>query len=137
MTVSLFGHFWRLRTGRGLAIAWSARHALFVMSAKEPARHALYARLEDVLGPEHADTLMTHLPQHQSDQVATKSDIAMIRSDMADFKTEVRADIKEIRTDIKDLRDIVRDQQKFYVGTVVGSMTALTAIFSLVVGMLR
>jgi hypothetical protein len=107
------------------------------MSAKEPARHALYARLEDVLGPEHADTLMTHLPQHQSDQVATKSDIAMIRSDMADFKTEVRADIKEIRTDIKDLRDIVRDQQKFYVGTVVGSMTALTAIFSLVVGMLR
>lgn len=59
-----------------------------------------------------------------------KSDIAMIRSEMAEFKAEVRADIK-------DLRDIVRDQQKFLVGTVVGSMTALTAIFSLVVGMLR
>ncbi len=100
------------------------------MSAREPARHALYARLENVLGPEHADTLMTHLPQNQSDQVATKSDIAMIRSEMATFKAEVRADIK-------DLKDIIRDQQKFYVGTVVGSMTALTAIFSLVVGMLR
>jgi hypothetical protein len=61
----------------------------------------------------------------------------MLRSYVSDFKTEVRADIKEIRADIKDLRDIVRDQQKFYVGTVVGSMTALTAIFSLVVGMLR
>lgn len=73
----------------------------------------------NVLGPEHADTLMTHLPQHQADQVATKSDIAMLRAD------------------IKELKDIVRDQQKFYVGTVVGSMTALTAIFSLVVGMLR
>jgi hypothetical protein len=52
-------------------------------------------------GPEHADTLMTHLPQHQSDQVATKSDIgvlksdiAMLRSGMADFKAEVRAAIK-------------------------------------------
>jgi hypothetical protein len=83
-----------------------------------------------VLGSEHADTLMTHLPQRQSDQAATKSDIAMIRSEMADFKAEVRADIKE-------LSGVVRDQQKFYVGTVVGSMTALTAIFSLVVGMLR
>lgn len=103
---------------------------LMFMSAREPARHALYPRLENVLGPEHADTLMTHLPQHQSDQVATKSDIAMLRSEMVAFKTEVRADIAE-------LKDIVRDQQKFYVGTVVGSMTALTAIFSLVVGMLR
>ena len=100
------------------------------VSLKEPARHALYARLEDVLGPEHADTLMTHLPQHQSDQVATKSDIAMLKSDIVDCKAEVRADIKE-------LSGIVRDQQKFYVATVVGSMTALTAIFSLVVGLLR
>ncbi len=107
------------------------------MSVREPARHALYARLEDVLGPEHADTLMTHLPQHQSDQVATKSDIAMIRSELADFKAEVRVDIQEVRADIKELSGVVRDQQKFYVGTVVGSMTALTAIFSLVVGMLR
>jgi hypothetical protein len=45
--------------------------------------------------------------------------------------------LRPTRADIKDLRGIVRDQQKFYVGTVVGSMTALTAIFSLVVGMLR
>jgi len=80
---------------------------------------------------------MTHLPQHQSDQDATKtdvavlkSDIAVIRSEMADFKTEIRADIKK-------LKNIVRDQQKFFVGTVVGSMTALTAIFSLVVGLIR
>ena len=80
---------------------------------------------------------MTHLPQHQSDQAATntdvaalKSDIALFRSEMADFKTEIRADIKE-------LKDIIRAQQKFFVGTVVGSMTALTAIFSLVVGLIR
>ena len=99
---------------------------------------------EIVLGPEHAGTLMTHLPQHQSDQAATKSDvvalksdIALIRSDMADFKIEVRADVKEIRADIKELRDIIREQQKFYVGTVVGSMTALTAIFSFVVVMVH
>jgi len=33
--------------------------------------------------------------------------------------------------------DVVRDQQEFYVGTVAVSMTALTAIVSLGVGMLR
>jgi hypothetical protein len=31
---------------------------------------------------------------------------------------------------------VVRDQQKFYVATVVGSMTALTGIFSAVVGII-
>jgi hypothetical protein len=88
------------------------------MTYREPARHALYAELQHVLGPEHADTLMTYLPPHRSDEAATKDDIA-------------RLDARFDR-----LEDIVRDQQKFYVGTVVGSMTALTAIFSLVVGML-
>ena len=108
-----------------------------VMSAREPARHALYARLENVLGLEHADTLMTHLPQHQSDQVATKSDITMLKSDIAMFRSEMACFKTEVRVDIKELRGILREQQKFFVGTVVGSMTALTVIFSLVVGLLR
>jgi hypothetical protein len=42
-----------------------------------------------------------------------------------------------VRADIKELSGVVRDQQKFYVGTVIGSMTALTVIFSLVVGLLN
>jgi hypothetical protein len=89
------------------------------MSAREAARHALYSELERVIGPEHSDTLMTHLPLHQSDQVATKSDIS------------------DLKADIKELEDIVCEQQCFYVATVVGSMTALTAIFSVVFGILR
>jgi hypothetical protein len=89
------------------------------MASQEPARHGLYAELQHVLGPEHADTLMAYLPQHRSEEVATKDDIARL---------EARFD---------RLEDIVRDQQKFYVGTVVGSMTALTAIFSVVVGLIR
>lgn len=62
---------------------------------------------------------MTYLPRHSSDQVATKSDIA------------------ELKAEIKEIKQILREQQRFYVGTVVGSMTALTAIFSLVVGLIR
>lgn len=87
------------------------------MAESEPARHALYSRLQTVLGDEHADTLMTYLPRERSDEVATKSDIARL----------------EDRFD--RLEDIVHAQQRFYVATTVGSMTALTAIFSLVVAM--
>jgi hypothetical protein len=91
---------------------------LALMTSREPARHALYAELQHVLGHEHADTLMTYLPHHRSDEAATKDDITRLE---ACFDR---------------LEDIVRDQQKFYVGAIVGSMTALTAIFSVVVGML-
>ena len=45
-----------------------------------------------------------------------------------------RADIARLVARFDRLEDIVRDQQKFYVVTVVGSMTALTGIFALVVG---
>jgi hypothetical protein len=97
------------------------------MSATEPARHALYAQLERMLGAEHADTLMTYLPHHRSDEAATKADIA-------DLKAATNADIADLKTRFDRLEDIVRDQQKFYVGTIVASMVALTAVFSFVVG---
>ena len=94
------------------------------MAANDAARHALYSRLEDVLGRDHADTLMTHLPRDRSDDVATKGDLAVIREDIArlEARFEARFDRLEERMD---------RMQRFYVGTTVGSMTALTAIFTL------
>jgi hypothetical protein len=85
------------------------------MSATEPARHALYSQLQEVLGADHADTLMTYLPHHGSDKAATKTDITRL----------------EDRFD--RLEDIVREQQRFYVGTMMAGMTALTTAFSVVV----
>ncbi len=108
------------------------------MPTSESARHALYTRLEEVLGTEHATTLMTQLP-HETDAWASKADILRLESRMDHFeerfdRLEDRFDRMEERFD--RLEDVVRDQQKFYVATTVGSMTALTAIFSIVVGML-
>jgi hypothetical protein len=55
------------------------------MSAPDPQLRSLYARLEEVLGAEHADTLMTHLPPRH--EIATKADlqelIAPVRADLA------------------------------------------------------
>lgn len=85
------------------------------MSSVEPARHSLYCRLESILGPEHAETLMTYLPRHQADEVATKDDVARL---------EARFDRLDSRLD---------QMLRTYVVTTVGTLTALTAIFSLVV----
>jgi len=85
------------------------------MTSSEASRHSLYARLQEVLGPEHADTLMTSLPIDRGAELATKSDIEMLR-----------AEVKEIRT-------LMLGQQRTYMATTVGAMTALTAIFGVIV----
>jgi hypothetical protein len=124
------------------------------MASNDAARHGLYARLEHVLGNDHADTLMAYLPRDRADEVASKSDIARLeerlntrfdaidarfdqmdaRFDRMEGRTEARFDRMDDRIDRMD--DRMDQMQRFYVGAMVGSMTALTAIFSLVVAFL-
>jgi hypothetical protein len=84
------------------------------MSSVEPARHALYGELERVLGVEHAETLMTHLPQHTSDEVATKDDIAHL--DERFNRMEDRMDKMQIN----------------FLTVSFGTLTVMTAIFSFI-----
>jgi hypothetical protein len=48
------------------------------MSISEAARADLYTGLAEVLGPERAEILMTHLPSFDPSQVATKSDLSSL-----------------------------------------------------------
>ena len=89
----------------------------------------MYNRLEEVLGVSEADYLMSHLSREPSDQVATRSDIALLKADIS--RLDARFDRLEARFDRMD--DRLDRIQRFYVGTTVWSMTALTAIFTLVV----
>ncbi len=106
------------------------------MAAIEPARHALYSRLEEVLGRDHADTLMSHLPLDLNDQVATKGDLADMRRDLDERfdRMEERFDRMEERFD--RMEDRMDRNQRFYVGTTLGTLTAMTAIFSIIVSIL-
>jgi hypothetical protein len=101
--------------------------------ATESARHALYARLEEVLGDQHADTLMTHLPPGGPEQLATSDDVRELgnRFDIL----EGRFDRLEDRFDA--LQALMHDQLKTYTVTMIGAMTALTAIFGLIVTIIR
>ncbi len=121
-----------------------------VMPDADPARHALYSRLESLLGQENADTLMTYLPSGRNEEVATKDDIATLetrfdrlesrfdRLESRFDRLESRFDRLESRFDGVDGRlagmyETIIEQQKFYARTTVWSMVGLTAIFSLVV----
>ena len=84
------------------------------MTNAEPARHALYAGFERVLGVEHADTLMTHLPQHTSDIAATKGDIALL---------DARFDRMEDRTD---------KMQRNFLTVSFGPLIVMATIFSFI-----
>jgi hypothetical protein len=69
------------------------------MAMSEAARADLYNGLSDLLGPERAETLMTHLPRYDPAEVATKSDFADLRSDFAELRSDFRSEMSEIRSD--------------------------------------
>ena len=84
------------------------------MSVNEPRRLALYNRLGEVIGQENADTLMSSLPLQHGVELATKRDI-----------TQLRAEIREIH-------QAIHTQSRL----IIGAMTALAGIFSLIVGLI-
>ena len=73
------------------------------MAIDERARHQLYLRLEEHLGPEAAETLMEHLPPTGWSEVATKRDLdhlrALTTSDIERMGDRLRAEFhKSIST---------------------------------------
>ena len=65
--------------------------------ADEMKRLALVERLIEMLGKEHALTLMEHLPPTTWDQLATKDDLKMTA-------TELRGEFAELRGEFAQLR---------------------------------
>ncbi|MDQ1491749.1 MAG: hypothetical protein QOJ23_4263 [Actinomycetota bacterium] len=67
------------------------------MAIDERARHQLFLRLEEHLGPEAATTLMEHLPPTGWADVATKRDLDQLRaatkSDIDQLRAATKSDI--------------------------------------------
>jgi ribosomal protein L29 len=81
------------------------------MAISEAARNDLYTGLRDILGPDRAEALMSVVPLHDFDEVATKRDIAELReatrTDMAGLRTEMKTDLADLRAELKtDLADL-------------------------------
>ncbi|HVL98867.1 MAG TPA: hypothetical protein VM324_06225 [Egibacteraceae bacterium] len=80
------------------------------MATSERARHELYGKLEEVLGPVHTDTLMDHLPPGGWGDVATRHDLGRLQATLSgqlsqlDAKLGARIDKLEARIDKLDAK---------------------------------
>lgn len=100
------------------------------MSIDERARHALYVKLEEVLGADEATTMMEHLPPVGWADVATKSDLLVLRGDLdaVEERLRLRIEAQEDRLAAR-IDNRIGDQTR----TIVFSMAGLFIAFAGVV----
>ena len=72
--------------------------------AGEMKRLALVERLIEILGKEHALTLMEHLPPTTWDQLATKDGLKMTATELRGEFAELRGEFGELRGEFGELR---------------------------------
>lgn len=99
------------------------------MAISEAARSDLYTGLRDVLGPERAETLMTAVPLHDLDEVATKRDLAELRADlraeMAEMRAELKMDIASMKVDIASFQRTMTNWMLTLLVTIIGAMVSI------------
>jgi hypothetical protein len=78
---------------------------LNIMTVDDRTRLNLHRKLEAVLGPEEANTLMAHLPPDTWQDVATTKDLAAletaVRSEIAVFRAEMRGELADVRGEMR------------------------------------
>ena len=74
------------------------------MTASEHERHELAAKLEELLGPDQAATLMEHLPPVRWDALARQDDLLALSSDVDGLKGELH-DLRNEMTRTNDRID--------------------------------
>lgn len=78
----------------------------------ERSRHALYLRLEEVLGAQEAETLMEHLPPVGWADVATKHDLDAFRvatkRDLDALRAATKHDVDALRTSVSKDMELLR-----------------------------
>lgn len=109
------------------------------MAVDERSRHALFTRLEEVLGREHAAVLIEHLPPVGWADVATKHDLAQLQSHM-DAKLEafdVKFEIKLEALEHKLLAGFRAEMNSQARAIIIGMVTSLVGVAGVAVAAAR
>lgn len=113
------------------------------MGESEAARLAYYNHLREELGEDNADAIMTHVPTQPVSKLATQSDTDRLetRFDRLEnrfdrLQTRVDRLESEMRAGFTEIHAALREQYRNYSILTIGSLTALTAIFSVIVGLI-
>lgn len=99
------------------------------MATTEKSRHELYRRLEEILGPDEATTLMEHLPPVGWADVVTKDDLRSLQSSL-----NARIDVlgSELRTEMAGLSTELHSTLRTNAYLTIGAMAALVGLISAV-----
>lgn len=97
------------------------------MNASASDRHRLHRRLDELLGPEDAATLMEHLPPNEWNQLATKADISELRQELRDFEGRITEHVDlRVRASVGDSTRVLffsmLASQATLVGMVLGAV---------------
>ena len=103
------------------------------MSIDERARHELHARLDELLGPEPAGTLMSYLPPVGWADVATKRDLDALADSLehrfeATLYRELGTLRSEIATSLDGIRSDMAAQTRVYVFSMAGLVLTVAGI---------
>ena len=114
------------------------------MAVDDRTRLNLHRKLESVVGPEEADTLMAHLPPTTWQDIATKDDLRVLgaelrtefRVGLADVRTELRTGIADVRTELRtgladvrtDLTQAIDRQTRWMVTFICAWSTVVVAV---------
>jgi hypothetical protein len=106
------------------------------MAITEKSRHELYRRLEEILGPDEATTLMEHLPPVGWADVATKEDLHQLETrldatiDGLDARLGSRIDVLgyELRT---EMHSTLRTNAYVTIGAIAALVGLLSALSTL------
>lgn len=93
------------------------------MAISEAARNDLYNGLRDVIGAERAETLMSAIPLHDLDEVATKADLVVQR---AELKTEFAELRVEVASELAALRRTMSNWMLTLMVTIIGAMAGIS-----------
>lgn len=102
------------------------------MAIEERQRHLLHEKLDDVLGPDSAATLMAHLPPTGWADVARRSDVDHVgerlrgefRGEFHGLRTEMHREFGEVR------KDIVAGNRQMVFAIIASQFTAVSLAFA-------
>jgi hypothetical protein len=99
------------------------------MPISEAARSDLYRALTSTIGPDATETLMTAIPLHNLDEVATKRDLQLLRAELsAELATrigETHERISDVHVRMGELQKTVSSWMFVLLVAIVGAMVGV------------